>query len=306
MFRRSRKPQVLIVEDSISNIDVLVDALEDRCELSVALSGAEALKAALSENPPDLILLDILMPEMDGYEVCRRLKEDSRTQNIPVIFITALSTEEDETKGLECGAIDYIRKPVSKPIVRARVKNHWELKRHRDLLEDLSAIDGLTCIANRRRFDDSLEREWRRCARSGASLSLIMLDLDFFKAYNDNYGHVAGDTCLKMVAQTMECTLTRAFDLAARYGGDEFAALLSGADAQGALIVARSLQEEIAALEIEHAQSEISDLITVSMGVATASPSGDTAYHGLLKAADKALYEAKNNGRDRMKTCVLE
>ena len=191
-----------------------------------ATNGKEALRIAGSDRPPDLILLDVMMPQLDGYEICRRLKSEESTQNIPVIFVTVRDAVEDEARGLELGAIDYVTKPFNMPIVRARVRNHIELKRRGDDLEALSCLDGLTSIPNRRRFDEVLALEWRRSLRAETWLSLMMMDIDQFKAYNDHYGHPAGDSCIKQVARAIAGCLTRAGDFVARYGGEEFCAVL--------------------------------------------------------------------------------
>jgi diguanylate cyclase (GGDEF)-like protein len=290
------------VDDTPENITILMEILQDQYNLSVAVDGATALEIAVSEGPPDLILLDIMMPGIDGYEVCKRLKSDPKTADIPVIFVTAMSEVEDEAKGLVLGAIDYIRKPISPAIVSARVKNHLELKRHRDLLKDLSSIDGLTSIANRRRFDDTLAQEWSRCIRSSQPIALIMIDIDFFKEYNDNYGHLAGDDCLKLVAQTLESSVRRAGDLVARYGGEEFVVLLPETNLDGAIVVADTLKKEIEALNITHAFSEVADKVSVSMGVTSSSPHVESSQETLIKAADEALYKAKENGRNQIRT----
>jgi len=173
---------ILIVDDTRMNIQIMKDILADSYVIFCATSGKEALKIAMSQRI-DLILLDVVMPEMDGYEVCRRLKATHNTQNIPIIFVSAMSDVEDETKGLEMGAIDYIFKPVNPAIVKIRVKNHLELKRYRDILEEQSLLDGLTGIANRRHFDQVFDKEWRRALRRGEELAVIFLDIDYFKNY---------------------------------------------------------------------------------------------------------------------------
>jgi len=298
---RLAKQKVLIVDDSAVNLKILGESIKGLCEILVARNGEKALKIAASENPPDLILLDVLMPEMDGYEVCRRLQDDTRTRGIPVLFVTSLSKVEDETRGLELGAIDYITKPISPPIVRARVKNHLELKRKSDLLEDYGSLDGLTCLANRRRFDETLDKEWRRAVRFGTPISLILMDVDFFKAYNDHYGHVAGDECLKLVAQTLQACFSRASDMVARYGGEEFAAILGGTDGEDAVASAERALDAIRSLHIEHAHSSVADRVTISTGVASTAPSPGSSPDVLVEAADKMLYLAKQEGRNRPK-----
>jgi PleD family two-component response regulator len=170
---------VLVVDDEIANIELLNEILGSKYEVLFASYGQEAIDIAQLQKP-DLILLDIVMPEMDGYEVCMRLKADTRTKNIPIIFITAMGQDEDEARGLKIGAIDYITKPIRPLIVQARVRNHLELKSYRDFLENLSGTDGLTGIANRRRLDETIEREWRRCVRGHSSISLILMDVDLF------------------------------------------------------------------------------------------------------------------------------
>jgi diguanylate cyclase (GGDEF)-like protein len=305
MVKKPQKPIILIVDDQPENVEVLVQTLGHLYELRVALNGLGALQFAGSAQPPDLILLDIVMPDVDGYEVCRRLKSDEKTKDIPVVFLTSLSDMDDETKGLELGAIDYITKPVRPSIVRVRVRNHLALKRKSDLLEELACVDGLTCLANRRRFDETLDKEWMRAARSGTPVSLAIIDVDLFKAYNDKFGHVSGDECLRLIAQTLENSMRRAGDLAARYGGEEFVALMPDTDLAGAAEVARIMSAEIEALGIEHPYSTVAETVTVSIGVAATVPRTDVSPEALLKAADKALYEAKENGRNQVRTVAL-
>jgi len=305
MKEGSSKQRVLIVDDEPENIAVLVEALREQYELSVSIDGNTALRIAASENRPDLILLDIVMPGINGYEVCERLKANPATADIPLIFVTAMNEVEDEAKGLELGAIDYISKPVSPPIVCARVRNHLELKRHRDLLQDLSSIDGLTGIANRRRFDETLDTEWKRCTRSRKSLSLLMIDLDFFKDFNDNYGHVAGDECLKKIAAALVASAHRVGDVVARYGGEEFAVILTETNQTGAENVAKTILANVAALNIAHAYSPRSDRVTVSIGVGSTIPDAYCEAEALVLAADRMLYEAKQDGRNRVRSCVV-
>jgi len=294
------RERILIVDDAPANIRLLGETLRARYKISAAPGGEAGLKLARAEPHPDLILLDVVMPDLDGYEVCRRLKEDQCTRGIPVIFITALDDEADETHGLELGAVDYITKPFSLPIVTARVRTHLELKRHRDMLEDLSNRDGLTGIHNRRSFDEALHAEWRRAAREGASLSLVMIDIDHFKAYNDRYGHLGGDDCLRRVAGALAASVVRAGDRVARYGGEEFAALLPGADAAAARAVAEKLRRAVAGLEIAHEDSSAADHVTISAGASASMPTVDVDPAQLIESADRALYDAKAAGRDRV------
>ena len=293
------RPKILVVDDIPSNVHVLSRILKDDYDIYFATDGMKALDL-VQARLPDLVLLDIMMPGMDGYEVCRRIKTDPTTRDIPVIFISAKSEVEDETYGLEVGAIDFITKPISPPIVKARVRNHLLLKRQTDLLRALSFIDGLTGIANRRRFDEALLREWRRCARSHLPVSLVMLDVDHFKAYNDHYGHQAGDECLRAVATLLDEQMKRPGDLVARYGGEEFICLLPETDAEGATRVAERLRETVAGQRLPHALSPVGGHVTISLGVASAMPLGEAPPDGLTQLADRLLYEAKRAGRNRV------
>ncbi len=300
MPNTSSNERVLIVDDAPTNIKILQHALKDKVKISFATNGPDALKIAISDTPPDMILLDVIMPEMDGYEVCRKLKADRRTKNIPVIFITSKISEEDEIKGLEAGAVDYIAKPFSRAIVNARVRTHLELKRHRDFLENLSSLDGLTGIPNRRRFDEFINQQWGQAARDAKALSLILMDIDFFKTYNDEYGHQAGDECLKRIASALENVVRRPSDLVARYGGEEFVCILPDTDLQGATTIARRMRNEINRLAIPHAKSKTEAWVTMSFGIGTVVPTPDCHPAILIEAADKQLYRAKHEGRNRI------
>ncbi len=295
----TKKDRILIVDDEKINCVVLISLLEDY-STTIALSGEQAIQRALSDQPPDLILLDVIMPGIDGYEVCRVLKENKRTKHIPIIFITVKATEAEEAKGLNLGAVDYISKPFSPSIVLARVSNHLELKRQRDLLERLHITDALTGIANRRRFDLSLEHEWKRAIRMQGCISLIMIDIDFFKQFNDIYGHAAGDDCLQKVAQALDKVSEREIDLVARYGGEEFVAVLPGTDIEGAMTVAKTMKDCIIALKIPHQGTSIGECISISLGVSSNSNNDIEAPQVLLKKADEALYKAKENGRNQV------
>lgn len=290
---------ITIVDDNETNLDILIEALSDDYEVRVAVDGETALEDIL-RDPPDLILLDIMLPGLDGFDVCRRLKENAHTRYIPVIFITAMTDQKNEAKGLEIGAIDYITKPFSPPIVRARVKNHLELKRRGDLLETLASIDSLTGIPNRRYFEQTFTTEWRRATRTNRPLSLIMIDIDHFKSYNDNYGHAAGDECLRQVASTLANANLRAEDLVARYGGEEFICLLPQTSFEGAFTVAERMHTQILALRVPLLSSHMTTQVTVSMGVATECPHYNQQPSDLLEQADKALYRAKAQGRNQI------
>jgi diguanylate cyclase (GGDEF)-like protein len=288
---------ILIVDDVPSNIQVLAEALRQDYQVRIATNGADALAIA-HEAPPDLILLDVMMPGMDGFEVCRRLKSSTATQATPVVFITAKDDLGDEEQGLSLGAVDYITKPFHLPVVRARVRNHLQLKLRTDMLERMAHVDGLTGIANRRRFDEALDVEIRRCQRAGQSLSLLLIDIDYFKHYNDHYGHGMGDLCLSQVAASLAHNASRAADLVARYGGEEFAVILPQNDLEGARLIAERLRERVLALEIPHAPSCNLPWISISIGAATVTPPDEIQPGDLINAADRKLYEAKSSGRN--------
>ncbi len=296
-----RKPVVLIVDDQPANIHALARLLKEDYHVLAAAKGAKALELASGNMPPDLILLDIMMPEMDGYEVCRRLRNDPATKNIPIIFVTAKGDSEEEAKGLDLGAVDYIAKPYNNTVVKARVRTHVQLKIRTDMLEQLAMVDGLTGIANRRSFDQALELEWKRAARASRDLSVIMMDIDHFKAYNDNYGHGAGDDCLQRVAAALRSAVQRPSDLIARYGGEEFVALLPETLAPGAARMAEKFRRNVLDLALPHAFSPIAEQVTISVGHASRRADPDQSPQDLLKAADQALFKAKQDGRNRVR-----
>jgi len=298
-LERDGKLMILLVDDAPTNIQMLNETLKDGYHLFFATNGRDALRIA-SESLPDLILLDVIMPDMDGYEVCRTLKADPLLRDIPIIFITAMNQQEDEAIGLELGAVDYIAKPFNSTIVRLRIRNQIELKRQRDLLARLSHLDGLTGIPNRRALDDALGRELRRGIRSLRPLSLLMMDIDYFKAYNDSCGHLSGDDCLRAVARSLKVTLGRAADFVGRYGGEEFLAILPETDEVGAMIVANEILDSVTSLNIPHPASPLGAKVTISIGVATAIAQREDHPDCLLQAADKALYQAKQEGRNRI------
>ncbi|MBF0454106.1 MAG: PleD family two-component system response regulator [Magnetococcales bacterium] len=291
---------ILIVDDERFNITVLKDLLDPHYDTMVAKNGKQALDRVASANLPDLILLDVMMPEMDGYEVCEQLKKEPRTAAIPVIFITALNQAGDESKGLKLGAIDYITKPFSPELVLLRVRNHIQFKLMSDQFRDMATLDGLTGIANRRRFDLFLEQEWRRAMRSRSPLSLILMDIDFFKPFNDNYGHSAGDECLKKVGKALHNTLTRSTDLVARYGGEEFVSVLPDTTLEGAIKFGELLRLSVSDLQVPHAHSQVTDHVTMSLGVVTLTPTQENKPEDLITSADEKLYLAKEQGRNRL------
>ncbi|WP_429527126.1 diguanylate cyclase [Pseudomonas frederiksbergensis] len=293
------RPKLLIVDDQPTNIRVLHELFREDFDVFMATSGEQAITVCQAQQP-DLILLDVVMEGMDGYEVCRRLKADPQTQGIPIIFITAQQQESEELLGLELGAVDFISKPINPVIVKARVRTHLTLKLQSDLLRSMAMMDGLTGVANRRKFDEDISADWRQCFREQKPLSLILADVDFFKRYNDRYGHQAGDGCLRSVARALSETVGRPYDLVARYGGEEFVCVLPKTDLSGAVEIAQRMQERVRALGIEHAASDVDRVVTISLGVATLIPAVDLEYQALVEAADKQLYKAKSAGRGRV------
>ncbi|SDG54448.1 MULTISPECIES: diguanylate cyclase domain-containing protein [unclassified Duganella] len=294
----ARNGRILVVDDAMENIQILHHALREEHEVLFALDGEQALQIARDQQP-DLILLDAVMPGMDGYAVVAALRGSPRLQDIPVIFVTALSRPEDETRALEAGAVDFISKPFNVAVVRARVRSQLTIKRQADAMRELSMTDGLTGVANRRNFNDTVDAEWRRCARAGLPLSVIMIDIDHFKLYNDHYGHQAGDGCLQDVSAAMKRCATRPQDMLARYGGEEFILLLPQEGADGTEVVANRILDEVRKLALPHAASVTAPHVTLSMGLATVMPQDSSDPHALIRTADANLYRAKQTGRNR-------
>jgi len=301
-------PRILLVDDDPTSIQLLGRALMDLGEVVFATSGEEALRMT-AESAPDVVLLDAEMPGLSGFQVCEQLKADPRWVDLPVIFVTSHHEAEFEVAGFDIGAADFIAKPVSPPLVRARVKTQLRLKRMADELRHLATVDGLTGIANRRNFDLTLGREWLRSRRSGEPLSLLMIDIDHFKDYNDHYGHLAGDTCLYTVAQALVRAAQRPADVVARYGGEEFAVLLPGAPRAGAEHMTHRILDAVEGLGVAHAASPTARHVTVSVGVScfdaqsacwTVAPREPLCQPlDLVRAGDQALYLAKAAGRAR-------
>lgn len=293
-----KKPTILIVDDMTTNLLLLSDLLKDEYNIKIAKNGTKALEILNSTNDIDLVLLDIEMPDINGYEVCRQLKNNEQTKNLPIIFVTAKNSEEDEEFGLNLGAIDYITKPFNKAIVKLRLKNHLELKLKTDMLEQLSMYDGLTNIRNRRYFDEAFETTFLEIKRENKNLAVMMIDIDFFKPYNDNYGHGKGDEALRQVAKALQSTLKRPTDLVARYGGEEFIILLKDIDKIGLETVANNLLEAVRDLKILHNFSKVEKFITISIGISYFTSNKDITKLELLIKADETLYHVKNSGKN--------
>ena len=327
---------VLIIDDMVNNIAVLEYFLKRAgYQVKVAQSGEEGINSA-QKFLPDLILLDVMMPEIDGYEVCSRLKSEAATQEIPIIFVSALSETEDKLKGFRVGAADYVTKPLRYEEVVARVETHIKLSKQQIQLQEqnrqleklkeqllertaqletanqtlkrLSNLDGLTQIANRRRLNEYLAESWGCALDQQRPISFIITDIDYFKLYNDTYGHQAGDDCLYQVAQAIQSVVREGSDLAARYGGEEFAVVLPRANTTTALQIALAIRHSIDKLAIPHKNSPVHQYITLSLGVSSVIPEVGTGIRAcaMVMAADKALYQAKAQGRNRIVVRAVE
>lgn len=289
------KFKVLIVDDERSNILALNHILKPEYATFAAINGEAALEIAKNTSP-DLILLDVIMPDISGFEVLTKLKHDDLTRKIPVIFITSLDSIEDEEKGFAFGAVDYITKPFHSAIVRARVKMQLQLNEYIRTFEQLSTIDTLTNVVNRRGFDERISTEWYRAMREKEPISILMIDIDKFKNYNDTYGHLQGDLALQTVAKTIKQTLKRITDMVSRFGGEEFIVLLPNTDFDGAFIVAKEICANIERAVIEGTNTSV----TVSIGVNSLMPGIDDTIDAFLHRADVSLYTAKNSGRNQV------
>jgi diguanylate cyclase (GGDEF)-like protein len=299
--RRPTTASILIVDDNPVAAAALAESLDPDLEIVIVHDGYEAIRQVCSGRAPDLVLLDVEMPGMDGYETCRELQSRRPTEAVPILFVTSEDDPAAEARALELGAVDYIVKPVNPVTVRARVRAHLRLHRRTSMLHDLIGRDPLTELPNRRRFDEALREECRRCERVGAPLSVVFIDVDYFKRFNDTFGHGSGDDCLRRVATALRESLSRAGDLVARYGGEEFVALLPETDRDGAGAVARRFRAAVEALDIPNPSSAVEAHVTISVGAVTATADGlPTDGQELLKAADRVLYLAKEAGRNRI------
>ncbi|MBI5826487.1 MAG: PleD family two-component system response regulator [Deltaproteobacteria bacterium] len=312
---------LLLVDDQAIVAEAIRRMLADEgdIEFHYCKDPTRAVETA-KEVKPTIILQDIVMPEVDGYTLLRRYRADPSTASTPVIVLSTKEDPRDKSMAFEKGASDYLVKLPDRIELVARIRAHSgsyllqmqrdeayrELKKLQEQLEErnailqrLSVIDGLTGIANRRHFDEILRQEWKRGHREAWNLAVVMIDIDFFKKYNDNYGHQGGDDCLKKVASTLSNTLHRPGDFIARYGGEEFVVLLPNTDAEGAAIIAEHMRSNIEAQDISHALSGVAKHVTISLGVASVAPDDGTAPEDLIARADEALYKAKAAGRNR-------
>ncbi|WP_433692258.1 diguanylate cyclase [Herbaspirillum seropedicae] len=294
---RGGRPRILLCDDQPINIRLVNALLKGDYEIFMATSGLQAIE--LSEKvTPDLILMDVNMPGLNGYDTCARLKQNTLTLGIPVIFLTGLKSEEDEVKAFEVGGVDFISKPINGTVLKARVLTHLTLKLQSDFYLNIAVTDSLTGLFNRRKFDSELAEKWELCKRSGQAMSLLLIDIDHFKQYNDHYGHQAGDHCLAEVAHTIRSNFHRSYDCVARYGGEEFACILPMTGREQAIRQAQEVCHSVACLHLPHARSDTSAWVSLSIGVATMiAPDHNASPVALLALADKNLYAAKANGR---------
>jgi diguanylate cyclase (GGDEF)-like protein len=306
--------KTLVIEDSNSSLKILCHYIEKMGITPIpAGTGTLGVDLFMSEHP-DLVLLDIVLPDIDGFEVARRIRQMERPGDwTPIIFLTSLNKDEDLEKGIAAGGDDYLHKPVSDVVLGAKIRAMQRIIQMRQSLlvltrkldtanhelKRLASLDGLTGIANRRHFDEVLEREWRRAMRQGTELSILMCDIDFFKQYNDTYGHLEGDECLRQVANAFVAATDRGGDLIARYGGEEFAVVLPETSLGGALFVAERMKQAIAQLKLANTGSPFGH-VTASFGIASAVPMPETTPLSLVDAADRALYQAKDEGKNRV------
>lgn len=300
-------PLILVVDDDkFTRLQIRQRLRKEGYRVEEISDGEQCLTAYTRLNP-DVILLDSMMPVMDGFTCCAQLRLLPGGERIPVLIITCLEDEASVNWAFEAGATDYIIKPIQWPVLRQRIRRliqevqySQQLEQANQELQRLASLDSLTQLANRRRFDEYLDQEWKRMARDKMPLSLIMGDVDFFKAYNDTYGHQAGDRCLQQLGRAISIAAKRPGDLVARYGGEEFVVVLPNTEVEGALRVTEEIQTNLRALEIIHPHSQASQYVTLSFGVATVFPSQETSPEILIAAADRALYQAKTEGHDRL------
>jgi len=304
MDASQKKFTILIADDEKMNMEILGGILAPSYNLLIARNGARALELAVSQRP-DLILLDVIMPDMTGFEVIKILKGSADTARIPVVFITGLTSAADEEKGFFLGAVDYIAKPFNKSIVNARVNTQIKIIDQMRTIERIGLMDPLTKISNRRGFEDRLNAEWGRALRERTPISVLVMDIDKFKVYNDTFGHQQGDAALTAFAAAVAGSLMRPVDLAARWGGEEFVVLLPGTDLNGAAEVAERVRRNAEALVIPAEDGKITK-ITVSIGAYSTVPDTDTTIKNFIGNADKALYTAKNAGRNRYVAYVAD
>ncbi|WP_286232829.1 GGDEF domain-containing response regulator [Thalassotalea sediminis] len=296
--------KILIVDDEKANRKILKELLHDQAKIIFAKNGEQAIEFA-KKHVPDLMLLDVVMPDRSGFEVIEVIKNDPVTKGVSVIFITGLANCSDEEKGFALGGCDYIYKPFNANIVTARIATHLELIQQRKMLDRIAHIDALTGLSNRRKLDITLKHELAAHKREHKPLTVAMLDVDYFKQYNDNYGHGAGDIALKKVAASFREVLNRPRDFVARYGGEEFTIILPDCNEQGAKLVLQKVFEALANKEIKHEFSDVGNLVTMSAGAVIVNCEQSHTVDSVLQEADRLLYQAKHNGRHQVAIDVM-
>jgi diguanylate cyclase (GGDEF)-like protein len=290
--------KILVIDDSAVQAEYLRSILKEEYDVTVCNTAKEGLSAA-KEGCFGLILLDIVMPDMDGFVLLQELKETDLTKHIPVIMLTSLSDVQYEERGLLMGAVDYVAKPFSPVIIRARVNSHIQLYHYQMEFKQQAMVDELTGVANRRRYEGESLAKWREAIRFGMPLSICMFDIDKFKLYNDTFGHPAGDQVISAVAKTASSYFQRSMDLFARYGGEEFIAVFVGSDGHNAFEFLKTIRQAVEDLHIPHC-SPVSQWVTVSVGGVSLIPKVGDSYDTYLKLADTMLYDAKRLGRNRV------
>lgn len=306
--------KILVIEDSKASLAMIRQIIEKQGATTLAAENGHDGVLLFQQERPDLVLLDVILPDIDGFEVARKIREsEHHGEWTPIIFLSSLTSDEHLERGVAAGGDDYIHKPVREVVINAKIRAMQRIAQMRTSLvvlarkldaanqelKRLSSSDGLTGIANRRFFDETLEREWRRAKRNKTEIALLMCDVDFFKKFNDTYGHQAGDDCLRDVATALCESMERGGDIVARYGGEEFAVVLPDTSLGGALFVAEKAKLMIHKIDLPHAASPLGR-VTLSIGIACLTPGERDQPEALVEAADLALYRAKREGRDRV------
>ena len=295
-----RRQTLLIVDKDPQYCRDTEAHFSDRYNVITVQSSSQVTSVCGASSRPDLILMTVDLSPACGFELCRELKTNEHTQSIPVLLITENYSEDAEIKGLEFGASDFLCKSVSGVILGARIKTHLQLARLTAALETKANFDSLTGLYNRREFEHTLEVEWRRACRNGTPLSIMFMDIDYFKHFNDTYGHLAGDDCLRKIARALKASLCRSGEFVARYGGEEFVAILPDSEGKNVQQCANRILHHVENLHIPHRSSEIKPEVTLSIGIATEVPTLGESPHQLLGLADEYLYKAKSAGRNRV------
>lgn len=290
--------KILVIDDSAVQTEFLRTILKEEYEVTAFQTAREGLEAAKTGDF-SLILLDVIMPDTDGFTVLQELKETELTRHIPVILLTSLADEQYEERGLLLGAVDYVAKPFSPVIIKARVNTHVQLFRYQREFRQQALADQLTGIANRRRYEQESAAKWAEAIRFGLSFSVCIFDIDKFKLYNDTFGHPAGDQVIASVAKTASTFFQRSTDLFARYGGEEFVAVFMGSDGPSAFRYMQNVRQAVEDLHITH-NSPVSPWVTISIGGITVTPKAGDNFETFLKMADTMLYDAKRLGRNQV------